>query len=112
MITDLNSRIPVVSEKSRVRAILSGDNSRAPKLAFLPPNAQLSLGDRIVTSGHGGVFPAGLPVGTIASVEDGVIRVAPFAEFDLLEYVRIIIEFPGKVAGQIVPSTARPSRMK
>ena len=48
LITDLNSRIPVVSEKSRVRAILSGDNSRAPKLAFLPPNAQLSLGDRIV----------------------------------------------------------------
>jgi len=112
LITDLNSRIPVVSEKGRVRAILSGDNSAQPKLAFLPPNARLNLGDRIVTSGHGGVFPAGLPVGTISSVDDGVIRVSPFAEFDLLEYVRIITEFPGEVAGQIVPSTARPSRMK
>ena len=112
LITDLNSRIPVVSEKGRVRAILSGDNSAQPKLAFLPPNARLNLGDRIVTSGHGGVFPAGLPVGTISSVDDGVIRVSPFAEFDLLEYVRIITEFPGEVAGQIVPSTARASRMK
>ena len=112
LITDLNFRIPVVSEKSRVRAILSGDNSQAPKLAFLPPNARLNLGDRIVTSGHGGVFPAGLPVGRISSMEDGVIRVAPFADFDQLEYVRIITEFPGEVAGQIVPSTARPSRMK
>jgi rod shape-determining protein MreC len=112
LITDLNSRIPVVSEKGRVRAILSGDNSAQPKLSFLPPNARLNLGDRIVTSGHGGVFPAGLPVGTISSVDDGVIRVSPFAEFDLLEYVRIITEFPGEVAGQIVPSTARPSRMK
>ncbi len=112
LITDLNSRVPVVSEKRRVRAILSGDNSPAPKLAFPPPNARLNLGDRIVTSGHGGVFPAGLPIGRISSIEDGVIRVKPFADFDQLEYVRIITEFPGEVAGQIVPSTARPSRMK
>ncbi len=112
LITDLNSRVPVVSEKRRVRAILSGDNSPAPKLAFPPPNALFTLGDRIVTSGHGGVFPAGLPIGRISSVEDGVIRVKPFTDFDQLEYVRIITEFPGEVAGQIVPSTARPSRMK
>ena len=112
LITDLNSRVPVVSEKMRVRAILSGDNSPAPKLVFPPPNARLNLGDRIVTSGHGGVFPAGLPIGRISSIEDGVIRVKPFADFDQLEYVRIITEFPGEVAGQIVPSTARPSRMK
>ena len=112
LITDLNSRVPVVSEKMRVRAILSGDNSPAPKLVFPPPNARLNLGDRIVTSGHGGVFPAGLPIGRISSIEDGVIRVKPFADFDQLEYVRILTEFPGKVAGQIVPSTARPSRMQ
>ena len=91
----------MVSEKTRVRAILSGDNGPAPKLAFPPPNARFTLGDRIVTSGHGGVFPAGLPIGRISSVEDGVIRVKPFADFDQLEYVRIITEFPGEVAGQL-----------
>ena len=112
LISDLNSRIPVVTEKSRIRAILAGDNSPSPKLAFLSPNARLDVGDRIVTSGHGGVFPAGLPVGRIASVADGVIRVEPFADFHRLEYVRIITEYPGGVAGQIIPSMARPSRKR
>ena len=112
LVSDLNSRIPVVAEKSRVRAILAGDNSPVLKLAFLPPNARLEVGDRIVTSGHGGVFPAGLPVGQITSVADGLIRVQPFADFYRLEYVRIITEFPGEVAGQIVPSSARPSRQR
>lgn len=107
LVTDLNSRIPVVAEKSRIRAILAGDNGPQPRLAFLPPNASLDAGDRIVTSGHGGVFPAGLPVGRVASVADGVIRIKTFADFDRLEYVRIVTEFPGEVAGQIVPSSVR-----
>ena len=112
LISDLNSRIPVVGEKSRVRAILAGDNSPLPKLSFLSPNAGLEVGDRIVTSGHGGVFPAGLPVGRISSIGDGGIRVQPFADFYRLEYVRIITEFPGEVAGRIVPSAAGPSQLQ
>ena len=112
LISDLNSRIPVVGEKSRVRAILAGDNSPLPKLSFLPPNARIEVGDRIVTSGHGGVFPAGLPVGRISAVGDGGIRVQPFADFYRLEYVRIITEFPGEVAGHVVPSSAGPSQQK
>lgn len=109
LISDLNSRLPVVAEKSRVRAILAGDNSAQPKLVFLPPNARLEAGDRIVTSGHGGVFPAGLAVGVVSSVADGVVRVQPFVDFDRLEYVRVITEFPGESAAEIVPSSARPS---
>ena len=62
-----------------------------------------------MTSGHGGVFPAGLPVGRIGSISDGTIRVDTFADFDRLEYVRIVTEFPGEVAGQIVPSAVRSS---
>lgn len=112
LVSDLNSRIPVVGEKSRVRAILAGDNSPSPKLAFLPPSAGLEVGDRIVTSGHGGVFPAGLPVGQISSISDGGIQVKLFADFNRLEYVRIITEFPGEVAGKIGPSAARPSQHK
>jgi rod shape-determining protein MreC len=112
LLSDLNSRIPVVGEKSRVRAILAGDNSPLPRLDFLPPNPGLNVGDRIVTSGHGGVFPAGLPIGRITSIGDSDIRVEPFADFYRLEYVRIITDFPGEVAGRIVPSAARPSRQK
>ena len=112
LLSDLNSRIPIVGEKSRVRAILAGDNSPLPRLDFLPPNAGLEVGDRIVTSGHGGVFPAGLPVGRISSIGDGGVRVEPFADFYRLEYVRIITEFPGEVAGRILPSAAGPSQQK
>lgn len=90
LITDLNSRIPVVIESSRERAILAGDNQSHPRLAFLRPTATVRPGDRIVTSGHGGVFPPGLPVGIISSVEKRQIRVQPMVDLDKLEYVRIV----------------------
>ncbi len=90
LITDLNSRVPVVVESTRVRAILAGDNSRLPRLEFLSANSQLAVGQRIVTSGHGDAFPPGIPVGVIASVGETGVRVEPFAESDRLEFVRIV----------------------
>ena len=90
MITDLNSRIPVVIESSRERAILAGDNRKQPRLEFLRPTATVKPGDRIVTSGHGGLFPPGLPVGTVSTVVKRDFRVQPFVDLDRLEYVRIV----------------------
>jgi rod shape-determining protein MreC len=90
LLTDFNSRIPVMLETSRDRAILAGDNSPQPQLAFLPPNAKPKVGERVVTSGHGGQLPAGLPVGTVAAARDGQVRVQPFVNWDRLEYVRIV----------------------
>jgi len=90
LITDINSRVPVLIESSRDRAILSGDNSGMPRLIFLPANASIKAGDRVVTSGHGGVFPPGLQVGQIVSSSDGVMRVKPNVSFDQLEFVRLI----------------------
>ncbi len=90
LVTDLNSRIPVVLDASRERALLAGDNSSRPRLLYLPAAAAVEAGDRIVTSGSGGIFPPGLPVGVVASVESGVVRVEPYAELARLEYVRIV----------------------
>lgn len=90
LITDLNSRIPVLFEGSRRRAILAGDNSETPRLIFLKRRGGIAPGERIVTSGHGGVFPPGIPVGVVSSVRDGGNRVLPFVRADLLEYVRIV----------------------
>jgi rod shape-determining protein MreC len=89
LITDLNSRIPVLVEPDRARAVLAGDNSERPRLVHLPPGAVVSPGDRVVTSGHGGTFPPGLPVGTVAQVGDGAIAVQPYVDRSRLEYVRI-----------------------
>ncbi len=91
LITDINSRIPVLVERTRDHAMLSGDNSRQPQLNFLPPGAQVQIGDRIVTSGHGGTYPAGLPVGVVASVSDrGVIRIEPLVDWSRMEFVRVV----------------------
>jgi rod shape-determining protein MreC len=90
LLTDINSRIPVLLEHSRHRAILAGDNSNRPRLLFLPPGAVPEAGDRIVTSGDGGAFPAGLPVGVVGSVEEGVVTVLPFVDWDRLEYLQLV----------------------
>ena len=90
LITDLNSHIPVLVERTRTRAILAGDNTEVLRLIRLPPGAEVSPGDRVVTSGHGGAFPPGLPVGVVASVSDAGIGVQPFVERSRLEYVRVV----------------------
>jgi rod shape-determining protein MreC len=112
LITDLNSRIPVIVEGTGVRAILSGDNSPRPRLRFLPEINNLAVGQRIVTSGHGGVLPAGLPVGRIAAAKDGVFRVQPFVNLDRLEYLQIVdftpIDTPS--GGAAVNETQDPNK--
>ena len=90
LLTDINSHIPVVIENSRAKAILSGDNSDRPRLSYLAHNSDAAVGSRIVTSGHGGVFPPGLPVGVIASIQDGIVRVEPLVHRNALEYVAVV----------------------
>lgn len=90
LITDINSRVPVKIEPIDVPAILTGDNTEYPQLISFPNNVRVSLGDRITTSGLAGVYPAGLPVGTVISVNDGVVKVRPFVNRNHLEVVRIV----------------------
>jgi rod shape-determining protein MreC len=90
LITDLNSRIPVLIETSRERAVLAGDNTGRPHLLYLSPDARLSPGDRVVTSGHGGALPPGLLVGVIADVGERGVLVQPYVDWSRLEYVRLL----------------------
>ena len=90
LLTDLNSRIPVVVETTRARAILAGNNTARPELQFLADSVPLQLGERIVTSGHGGVFPGGIPIGVVTQVSNRGAEVELFANFNRLEYVRVL----------------------
>jgi rod shape-determining protein MreC len=90
LITDINSRIPILVERTRDRAVLAGDNSRQPRLTLMPPGMSVEAGDRIVTSGHGGTYPAGLPVGVVASVSEKSIRIEPLVDWNRLEFVRVV----------------------
>jgi rod shape-determining protein MreC len=110
LLTDLNSRIPVQLAQSGERAVMAGDNSGEPRLIYLPLNASVKHGDRIVTAGAGGVFPPGLPVGVVASVEGGLVRVAPFAELSRLDYVRIVDFGLGGVLPQSAVPRPKPRR--
>lgn len=90
LLSDLNSRIPVVVGPAGRHAILAGDNSAEPLLLFLPAGSNVKVGDRVVTGGAEGVFPPDLPVGTVAAIDGDTVRVAPYAELARLDYVRIV----------------------
>ncbi len=103
LITDLNSRIPVILEGTRTHAILAGDNSPEPYLMYLPKAAAVNVGDRLVTAGHDGVFPTGLAIGRVVSVDHGEIRVQPIADLDRLEYVELV---DGSAQSALTPEAA------
>ena len=90
LLTDFNSRIPVMIEPSRDQAILAGNNTRRPSLVFLPLNPRLSVGNRVVTSGRGGVLPPGLEVGTVTAIDEAGVTVEPLVDFARLEYLSLL----------------------
>jgi rod shape-determining protein MreC len=90
LLTDINARVPVIIERTRDQAVLAGDNSPMPDLRYMPRDVDIKIGDRVVTSGAGGAFPSGLPVGEVSDISDGHIRVRPFADLGRLEYVRLV----------------------
>jgi rod shape-determining protein MreC len=102
MLDDYNSRIPVMGEASRVRAVLAGQATRppdlythpfqmqAPRMDFIVGAQSLREGERIVTSGDGGLYPRGIPVGVARSSGDGQWRVALAASQRPIDFVRIL----------------------
>lgn len=90
LVTDMNSRVPVIIEGTKQHAILAGRNSEDPILEHLPKEAELKDGARIVTSGHGGMFPAGIPIGVMKSDAQGKLSVQLFSDMNSLQYVRVI----------------------
>ncbi len=89
LLTDLNSRIPVILENSRAHAILVGTNGARPRLTYWAEGAMPQEGDRVVTSTEAGAFPANLPVGMVHFSAANVPEVVPAAMLDRLEVVRI-----------------------
>lgn len=90
LLTDVNSRIPVLVQGDDFKAILAGDNTDFPVFQHMPAGASLKEGGRVITSGHGGVFPYGLPVGEVVLKEDGTPRVRLYANAMQGSHVRIV----------------------
>ena len=79
LMTDINSRVAVMADRSNARALLVGDNTEFPRLEYLGAEPDLQEGDRIVTSGDDNVMPRGVPVGQAVRDRDGRWRVALFS---------------------------------
>jgi rod shape-determining protein MreC len=121
--TDSTSRIPVVIENSRHRGLLVGDNTPQPQLDYLPDGVSAAQGDRLVTSGHGGLFAPGLPVGIVVSGGDAggiqTAKVQTFADLRRIDYVQLIdfgrsqlaqepVNNTGSTLDPLLPAAAQP----
>jgi rod shape-determining protein MreC len=113
LITDLNSRVPVVVETSHAAAVLAGDNSDRPRLVYLGNSAEVRVGDRVITSGEGGIFPPGVAVGVVAAIDGGVPRIEPYAELSQVGYVMAVdFGLSGGLPQPVPPVTAASRRHK
>ena len=88
LVSDLNSKIPVLSEPSGSHAILGGHGTNEPTLEYLSKNNGIQDGDKIYTSGKEGIFTPGLVVGK-AKIEKNKIKVLLFADLDQITFVNI-----------------------
>ncbi|MDI1281901.1 rod shape-determining protein MreC [Brevundimonas sp.] len=90
-LTDVASQTPVLIARSDARAILKGDGSGNPRLEFVRGFGAIEVGDRVLTSGDGGGFPRGLPIGVAAKGIDGSWRVKLFSDRGAIDYVRVML---------------------
>jgi len=91
LLTDVASRTPVMIDRTNARAILTGDGGPNPRLDYLRGREPVKQGDRILTSGDGGVLPRGLPVGTAVKGLDGRWRVVLASDRSAIDFVRILL---------------------
>ena len=111
LLTDTASRVPVTIQPAGQRALLAGDNSTLPPLDFLENPDLVRPGDRVVTSGDGGVFPAGLLVGQVVQGQDRRLRVLLAADYQRLDFLRVLRSHPAEAitdVGPLVPPSEVP----
>lgn len=90
LLNDVTSRIPVMTATSQQKAILAGDGSFFPTLVYVADVHKIQPGEHIVTSGLGGIFPPGLPVGIVDEISNSTIKVRPYVPFQDIEWVHVL----------------------
>jgi len=90
MLTDKRSSIPVKSKNFGKRAILVGTGGNYPRLDYITSTNKLSVGEEILTSGDGGIFPADIPVGYVKDMDKGQVTIETYVDWSALDYVFIL----------------------
>jgi rod shape-determining protein MreC len=111
LLTDRAAAVSAVIERTRRQALIRG-GADALQLDFVPVQAPVARGDRVLTAGTDGVYPRGLPIGTVTDVREGgelfrEIEVRPAVDFTHLDRVYLLEREP--VPDELTESTrARP----
>lgn len=108
LVTDASSRVPATIRPSGQHAIIAGDNTVSPTIEFVDQSDELRPGDRVVTSGAGGLYPPDILIGQVFTGKDGRSRVRLAANTRRLEFVRVVrsvpppvVEGPGELIGPL-----------
>lgn len=89
-VSDINSRVAVITGKSRERAMIRGLGESALGLYYLPEDTKIQLGEKLYTSGDGGLLPANILVGVVSTIQDDRVMVTPAVDPARLEFVRLL----------------------
>ncbi|WP_347829281.1 rod shape-determining protein MreC [uncultured Planktomarina sp.] len=94
LLGDTSSRVAVTIESNGQTGLVVGDNTSQPPIEFLENPETVRPGDRVMTSGDGGVFPSGILVGQVTQTQSGRLRVRLAADMLQLEFLRVIRHMP------------------
>jgi rod shape-determining protein MreC len=98
LMTDRSSAIDGLVQRTRARGIVEGETDEICRFKYVVRKAELEVGDIVVSSGLDGLFPKGLPIGSVDSIskiESSIfqdVTVAPFVDFNRLEEVLVIVK--------------------
>lgn len=106
LITDARSAVDCYLQRTRTRCVAVGQNRKRCEVLYLPVNADVKAGDMLISTGLGGIYPAGLPVGRITTLEAGASKLffkaemVPAADLEHLEEV-IITTAPPEIPHEL-----------
>jgi rod shape-determining protein MreC len=103
LITDSHSQFPVLVQQSRTKAMVFGSQDGALQLKYIPRRLELKENDMVVTSGLAGIYPKGMAVGKVHSIQKKSfelfqrIILTPSANLDKIEEVAVIVKNVGSI---------------
>jgi rod shape-determining protein MreC len=97
LLTDFRSGVDAIVQRTRASGIVAGRGRSIAELKFLPIGADLQAGDRLISSGMGGVFPKGLIIGEVKDIhrngrQTQQVEIRPSVDFSHLEEVLVLIK--------------------
>lgn len=103
LLSDVASRVPVVTGDSRQRALLTGTGNELLRLNYVDADAHIKLGELVTTTAEGGLIPGGIPVGTVFRHDESGYLVKPLRSLARAEYVRVVQFTDGASSAQGTP---------